>query len=374
MHSDVMRHSFSGVPFRLTTAIPLWYNLNGIKGNCELLCFYNFSFFERNPKAKKAEKMKKLLALLIALMTVLLCSCSSGGETIRFGAAGTGGIYNEAANSIKSIADADGTLKIETKTTAGSAANVRLLSQNYLDAAIVQSDIAHDAFNGENNFEKSGSLEGYSAVVGMFTEACHIVVRKDSDINSVDDLLGKTVSIGEEESGSELNAKQILSAYGLNSKMVKEKNLNYADAAKQLENGEIDAAFFTLGLNATVVEELSKQCDIKLIGIDDAAVKKLKNTYSYVDCKIPKNTYNGQSDEVGTVAVKAVLIVNDRLSDEQVKKLTQLVFDNAQELQLTVSADVDITLEKAVEGVKIPFHKGAAEYYSERGITVKTAG
>ena len=50
--------------------------------------------------------MKKLLALLIALMTVLLCSCSSGGETIRFGAAGTGGIYNEAANSIKSIADA----------------------------------------------------------------------------------------------------------------------------------------------------------------------------------------------------------------------------------------------------------------------------
>ena len=163
--------------------------------------------------------MKKLFALLIALMTVLLCSCSSGGETIRFGAAGTGGIYNEAVNSIKSIADADGTLKIETKTTAGSAANVRLLSQNYLDAAIVQSDIAHDAFNGENNFEKSGSLDGYSAVVGMFTEACHIVVRKDSDINSVDDLLGKTVSIGEEESGSELNAKQILSAYGLNSKL-----------------------------------------------------------------------------------------------------------------------------------------------------------
>lgn len=238
--------------------------------------------------------MKKLLALLIALMTVLLCSCSSGGETIRFGAAGTGGIYNEAANSIKSIADADGTLKIETKTTAGSAANVRLLSQNYLDAAIVQSDIAHDAFNGENNFEKSGSLEGYSAVVGMFTEACHIVVRKDSDINSVDDLLGKTVSIGEEESGSELNAKQILSAYGLNSKMVKEKNLNYADAAKQLQNGEIDAAFFTLGLNATVVEELSKQCDIKLIGIDDAAVKKLKNTYSYVDCKIPKNAQRAE--------------------------------------------------------------------------------
>lgn len=317
--------------------------------------------------------MKKILALLLVMMTVLLCSCSSGGETIRFGAAGTGGIYNETANSIKSIADADGSLKIETKTTAGSAANVRLLSQNYLDAAIVQSDIAYDALNGENNFEKSGSLEGYSAVAGMFTEACHIVVREDSDIKSVDDLLGKTVSIGEEESGSKLNAKQILSAYGLNAKMVKEKNLNYAEAATQLKNGDIDAAFFTLGLNATVVEELSKQCKIRLIGIDDATAKKLKNTYSYVDCTIPKDTYNGQSDEVGTVAVKAVLIVNDRLSTGDVKKLTKLVFDNAQELQLTVSADVDITTEKAVDGVKIPFHKGAAEYYAEKGITVKTA-
>lgn len=169
--------------------------------------------------------MKKLLALLIALMTVLLCSCSSGGETIRFGAAGTGGIYNEAANSIKSIADADGTLKIETKTTAGSAANVRLLSQNYLDAAIVQSDIAHDAFNGENNFEKSGSLEGYSAVVGMFTEACHIVVRKDSDINSVDDLLGKTVSIGEEESGSSLTQSRFFRHTGLTQKWLRKKIL-----------------------------------------------------------------------------------------------------------------------------------------------------
>ncbi len=59
--------------------------------------------------------MKKLLALLIALMTVLLCSCSSGGETIRFGAAGTGGIYNEAANSIKSFADADGTRKLKQR-------------------------------------------------------------------------------------------------------------------------------------------------------------------------------------------------------------------------------------------------------------------
>lgn len=319
--------------------------------------------------------MRRILAILLAILmtTAVFCSCSGGKDTIKLGTAGVGGIYNEAATAIKQAADKDGTLEIETKTTAGSAANVRLLAQDFLDAAIVQSDIAYDALNGENNFEKSGSLEGYSAVAALFTEACHIVVRKDSKIDSVDDLLGKTVSIGEAESGTELNAKQILSAYGLNAKMVKEKNLNYAEAASQLVDGDIDAAFFTLGLNATVVDELSKQCDIRLLSIGKAAADKLKSTYSYIDCTVPKDTYKGIDSNINTIAVKAVLLVSNRVSANNVKTLTKLIFDYSDELQLTVSADVDLNLENASDGVRIPFHKGAAQYYSEKGIKVKTA-
>ena len=64
----------------------------------------------------------------------------------------------------------------------------------------------------------------------LYQEECHIVVRADSGINTVEELQGKTVSIGEEESGTEQNAKQILAAYGLDEKLVKEVNLNYTDA------------------------------------------------------------------------------------------------------------------------------------------------
>lgn len=173
--------------------------------------------------------------------------------------------------------------------------------------------------------------------------------------------------------GSQLNAKQILSAYGLNEKMVKEENFNYADSAKALVSGEVDALFWTVGINATVVEELSRQCDIKLLSIDKEASDKLKSAYSYIDCKVDGNTYNGQTKDVNTVGVKSVLIVSDRLSNDKVKTLTKLVFDNANELQLTVSADLDIIEKDAVTGVNIPFHSGAAEYYSEKGIEVKTA-
>lgn len=316
--------------------------------------------------------MKKIIAILLSLIFVVsLCSCSSDDDKIRFGAAGIGGIYNETVTSIRQLADESGKLKIEQKTTAGSAANVRLLSQGYLDAAIAQSDIVSDAYNGENNFEKSGAYKGYSALASLYTETCHIVVRKDSNINSVDDLLGKTVSVGEKESGSELNAKQILASYGLNSKMVKEVNLDYAEAAKKLENKEIDCLFVTVGMNATIVDELAKQCDIKLLEIDKATSNKLKSAYSYIDCKIPKNTYNGQNTDINTIGIKSVILVSDKLSNDKVKELAKLIFNNAKEIQLTVSADIDITEENAVKGINIPFHKGAIEYYKEKGITVK---
>ena len=107
--------------------------------------------------------------------------------------------------------------------------------------------------------------------------------------------------------------------------------------------------------------------------MDKEASDKLKSAYSYIDCKVDGNTYNGQTKEVNTVGVKSVLIVSDRLSNDKVKTLTKLVFDNANELQLTVSADLDIIEKDAVTGVNIPFHSGAAEYYSEKGIEVKTA-
>ena len=155
--------------------------------------------------------------------------------------------------------------------------------------------------------------------------------------------------------------------------MVKEENFNYADSAKALVSDEVDALFWTVGINATVVEELSRQCDIKLLSIDKEASDKLKSAYSYIDCKVDGNTYNGQTNDVNTVGVKSVLIVSDRLSNDKVKTLTKLVFDNANELQLTVSADLDIIEKYAVTGVNIPFHSGAAEYYSEKGIEVKTA-
>lgn len=111
-------------------------------------------------------------------------------------------------------------------------------------------------------------------------EACQIVVRTDSEIETLDDLLGKTISIGAEESGTERNANQILQAQGISGDMVKTVNLDYTEAAAKLADGEIDAFFCTAGTQTTVIGELAKECGIRLLSIDVKCRNRFKGGIS----------------------------------------------------------------------------------------------
>ena len=217
------------------------------------------------------------------------------------------------------------------------------------------------------------ALTGYSAIAGLYPEACQLVVRKDSAIHSIDDLQGKTVSIGASESGTERNARQILTTSGLTDSLVTTVNLDYTEAASSLRSGEIDAFFCTAGIKTTVIEELTRECDIRLIGLDEKLRSRLCSAYPfYSEFTIPANTYAGQTEDIMTLSVQAVLLANNRLSDRTVQDLTEILFAHAQELQYSVAVDMELSETVAVSNVGIPFHPGAASYYADHGISVDT--
>ena len=159
----------------------------------------------------------KALKLLLLLPIIALC-IGCGGENsasngIRLGTGGTGGMYYAYGTELAKMVQAEGKGRaLDVKTTAGSAANLRLLREKFLDLAIVQSDTLSNAINGRGIFAAAGPGVGYAAVAGLYTEACQIVVSKNSEINSVSDLVGKKVSVGERESGVLQNAEQIFRA------------------------------------------------------------------------------------------------------------------------------------------------------------------
>ena len=282
---------------------------------------------------------RKWIAVLLAccmLAALLLTGCSAA-ETVkrlRFGVAGEGGVYHNFGEQFAALENETSNGTIELRTTAGSAANLRLLTGEYLQLAIAQADLAQDAYNQTGIFAEEEDIRGFGAVAALYTEACQVIVRADSDIQSIEDLQGKTVSIGAEESGSEQNALQILSAYGLNDRLVDTINLNYTDAADQLKAGKIDAIVITVGIPSPVVTELAGECGIRLLNVDGTAAQRLLSSYNaYREVTIPAGTYPGQDADVQTVGVKAVLLASDSLPAKQVQQLTELLFSSREALE-----------------------------------------
>ena len=319
----------------------------------------------------------RFLKLLLLLPIIALCfGCGGGGgnsanQDIRFGTGGKGGMYFAYGSELaKMIQAEDKNHTFDVKNTAGSAANLRLLKEKFLDIAIVQSDTLSNAINGRGVFATAGLGFGYAAVAGLYTEACQIVVAKNSEINDISNLVGKRVSVGERESGVLQNAEQILMAHGLTFEMIEPHYLSFTEAAEALEIGEIDGFFITAGAPTASIAELAEKKEIKILSISPDIQNNMMQLYKgYTRCIIPANTYKGQTEDVQTVGVKAVLVASTDLKDDEVAFLTEFVIKNAKNLPHNTT-NIDLNTDYAIADIPASFHAGAAKFYETQGIKV----
>lgn len=312
--------------------------------------------------------IKKLLlsAAAVLLSLTVLCSCGESTE-LRLGTGNPGGIYYAYGTTLRELDDCG----ISVKKTEGSRANMRLMGEGFLDLAIVQSDVLSEAVNGVGAFEGE-PVNNVRAVAGLYYEAFQIVTRSDSGIDSLSDLKGRKMSVGEEGSGVSRNAEYLLRSAGISYSSVETLNMSYAESAAALENGEIDAFFAILGAPATVITELAQSTDITVIPLDERTTSAMTELYSgYYAMSIPAGTYAGQTEDIPTVGVKAVLTADSRVSSEAIRAVTALLFEKADDLKYTTTVPAP-DIEFAVTDIPCRFHQGAADYYSWNGITVST--
>ena len=312
--------------------------------------------------------IRKLLSTAAAsVMAVsLLCSCGQSG-TLKLGTGNTGGNYYSYGTMLHEL-DESG---IEVKKTAGSQANLRLMNEGFIDMAIVQSDVLSEAVNGVGDFENE-PVSGVRAVAGLYDEAFQIIVRSESDINSIADLKGKKISVGDEGSGVAKNAEYLLLSAGVAFSSVEPVYMSYSDSAAALENGDIDAFFAIIGTPATVVSELAESTDIRIIAPDSRTIEYMLNIYKgYSEITIPAGTYHGQDEDIPTIGVKAVLVADSDTDRQQIKDITALLFDKSSSIKYSVAVPEPDT-EFAVSDIPSSFHQGAADYYASVGITVST--
>ena len=275
-----------------------------------------------------------------------------------------GGVMAEVLNPV--LADSE----LIVESSGASKANLEMVEEGDAQFAFAQNDVMYYAINGTSLFEDEDPYENFSAVAGLYEEIIQIVTS-DSSIQSVADLAGKTVSVGDEGSGVEFNARQILEVYGLSFDDIEVVNASFGDSADGLEKGTIDAAFVVAGAPTAAIEELAESYEVGFVNLDEEHIATLQSTYDfYTESVIPAETYAGMDADVTTVSVRATLVASNEVGEETVYEVLKAMFDNKDALVQGNAKFEFLTLEDAVKGMSVPFHPGAVKYYEEQGVSI----
>ena len=308
--------------------------------------------------------MKRITAVkscfLALLAGFLLAGCFGKTHVIRLGAAPQGGLYYEFGVTFANQLRQDN-MVLDVRITSGSVENLQLLKEGRLQAGIAQSDVLYaDAEENRKN-------PVYSAIAPLYSEAVHIVVRSESDIHSVQDLRGKIVAIGDETSGTCVNALDVLNACGLTDRDMTFMYNNYDLASQDLMDKRIDAFFMTAGTPNNVIGDIARNEGIRLISLEPEIIEKLcASMPCYSAFTIGKDTYARMEEDTVTVCVTSVLLVRNDLSEDAVYTLTKRLSESqdvlSQRLRIRLLRDAGGILSS----ISLPVHPGAAGYLREQ--------
>ncbi len=322
---------------------------------------------------------RRIAAGLLALVMVMgLAACAGGGngetagsgsQELVFTTGGESGTYYAFGTVLAGqISDRTDT-SVKAIVGPGSKGNIESMDANDAQLGLVQSDVMAYAYNGTNLFAESGKIDGFSTVAALYMEQVQIVTL-DPSIKSVADLAGKNVSVGENGSGVYFNAIDILAAYDLTLDDINPTYQSFGDSTEALQDGKIDAAFIVAGAPTTAVTSLAATKDVYIVELDDEHIDKLMEASPYYSKNvIPADAYGLEKDAT-TVAVIAVIIARDDVSEDAVYNVVSGIFDSID----TLGHDKknELSLDFAASITAVPYHAGAAKYFAEKGIEVPT--
>ena len=325
------------------------------------------------------------LLMAAAMMATVLSGCgekkeetpaSTDGETpaaatgseLKFSTGGDQGTYYGFGSVLAQAITNDTGSKVTAVVSNGSQDNIEQMDMGTAQLGFVQSDVMSYAYDGERLFEGM-PITGFSTVAALYMEQVQIVTC-DPTIKSVADLAGKNVSIGSSGSGVYYNALDVLGVYGLTENDIKPTFQSFGDSVDALTDGKIDAAFVVAGAPTVAVTSLATSKDVYLVSLDQEHIDELTKISPYYSAyTISKDVY-GTDEDCTTVAVGAVVIARDDVSEDDVYNIVSTIFEKGDSLAHDKAKELD--LEFATSITNIPYHSGAAKYFAEKGITVPT--
>ncbi|EEG76009.1 TAXI family TRAP transporter solute-binding subunit [Dethiobacter alkaliphilus] len=335
----------------------------------------------------RSKRLSLFLVVLLVLSIFAIGGCGEGNnneepadngdetatvQRLNMGSGWVTGVYYPLAGAMSRIAhEAMDNISLTVESSGASVVNVKLIGSGDLDLAIVQNDVAYYAYNGlfRDDF-KENPVTNMKGLFTLYPEPVQLVASVESGISSPADLAGKRIAVGPLGSGAEVNAMQIIEVYGMElDDFAAVERLEAGEAADYLKDGRVDAAFFTVGIGASVIADLAVTSDIVVVDIDDEKAEELMELEDfYARATIPGDVYNNVP-EANTIAVVSMVVAHEDLSEELMYEFVKGIFDNVETIHNAHAiAGKLVTLETALDGMPLDLHPGAERFFEEVGM------
>ena len=311
------------------------------------------------------------------LLAVLAVSCAKEeAPSFLIGTGGLTGNYHSVGSALRRILanePATSELQFDERTSSGSASNINAITKGEIQFGIAQADHQYQAVNGLGQWSDNGAQTELRAIFSLYADAVTLVAGADTDIRSMEDLIGRRVDIGAPGSGTRSNAVDGLHAAGIDVETdIEVSQANVDDRLAKFMGGEIDAFFYTVG-------HPNKEIKFATFSVRGARIIPLKNIDSmivsspfYSRLSIPSGTYPmaRHDGDIDTIGVYATLLTSAEVSEDVVYAITKAVFESVEsstefrtEFQALLSGQFS-------KGLTAPMHPGALEYHRETGIAI----
>ncbi len=320
--------------------------------------------------------MKKMLKLALATLVALSMAAPAMAKTtfVTIGTGGVTGVYYPTGGAISKIVNKKRKvygIRATVESTGGSVFNVNAIMNGDLEFGIVQSDRQFQALKGLGEWEGKPQ-DKLRAVFAIHPETVTLIAATDKNIKTPADLKGMTVNIGAPGTGQRGNAIDLFEAVGLKLEDMNIEGTKPSEAASLLQDGRIDAFFYTVGHpNGSIKEAVAGARKVSFVPVDAATTAKLiaKSPY-YGASKIEIKSYPGitNTQDVPGFGVKATLCTSTEVSDDIVYAITKEVFENFEDFKKLHPAYSVLTKQSMLEGLSAPIHPGAMKYYKEAGL------
>jgi len=307
-------------------------------------------------------------------------SAKEGVRLIRIGTGGKTGVYypigNIIAHGLTGVKSSEGKIFHAdngvpgyiaiAQNSAGSIENVKKVTSGEIEAGLVQADVAAWALEGKYVFKGNEHVRGIRAIASLYPEKFQIVVRRDANISSVKDFVGKKISVDELGSGTLAAMRIVLEAHGMTEKDLRPVYLKPVFTHDKLVNGELQGFVMMAGAPMAAVSQLSN-IGITLVPISTKAAAWIEKRYPYLDPgTISADIYEGVP-EISTIQVRALMVVNETMDEKLAFQITAALWSQRTLAMLRKAhpQGKSITPETAMVGISIPLHPGASKFYQK---------